>query len=329
VQFGPYGRIYGGFYGEPMLFLMILLRLAGLKRTMTLHSTWMTSQVKEKVRSYRFTGRFAILAPAVFRIFMRIVNWATDTLQLSTVKKNSMLRKRFLKEYSYFEGKLLEIPFPCCTWPHMEEKKTAARWLGIPNRKIILLFGFIRRNKGIEIALEAMSILKELLPDTILLVAGRTLEKADRYYLDEVIKLVHRRGLDGFVRFDTKYIPDDTMVKYFSAASVLIVPYTESVGVSSPIHECAGYGVPVVASDAGYHLKETLGGNIVLFRRGDSVDLARKISELLTNPDLAHRIREAQVEYAEAENWEVAAKRTVRNYLATVKILELNTRRSS
>jgi len=45
VQFGPYGKVYGGFFGEVMLLLLILLRLVGIRTTVTLHSTWMPQQV--------------------------------------------------------------------------------------------------------------------------------------------------------------------------------------------------------------------------------------------------------------------------------------------
>jgi glycosyltransferase involved in cell wall biosynthesis len=101
---------------------------------------------------------------------------------------------------------------------------------------------------------------------------------------------------------------------YFSAADIIVVPYTESVGASGPIHNYAGYGVPVISSDVGYHMKETLGGSITLFESGNADDLSEKIIMLLMNNLQRERLVKEQLEYAERETWALAAKRTLHHY---------------
>ena len=67
VQFGPFGKLFGGLFGEVMLFLLLMLRLVGIRTTVTLHSTWMPEQVRQRVQQYRKLRRFAFLAPDILQ----------------------------------------------------------------------------------------------------------------------------------------------------------------------------------------------------------------------------------------------------------------------
>jgi len=314
VQFGPHGAVYGGLFGEPMLLLLLLAKFLGIRTTVTFHSTWMTAQVAERIRQYKRLSLFSILAGPFFRLYMRILCKGTDVLQLSSVRLNSTLKDRFLREYRFFAGKVAEIPHPCDNAVERIDPSEAGRELGLLGKRVILLFGFIARNKGIEIALRAMEQIRELIPDAMMVIAGTPLDRDGVAYLHELHRLAKDLSLDQCVRFRTKFIPEEEVRLYFSCASVVVVPYTQSIGASGPIHNYAGYGVPIVASDAGHHAKESIGGNAVVFRHGDFADLASKVVQILTDAQLAERIREKQMAYARKETWELAAKRTLRIY---------------
>jgi glycosyltransferase involved in cell wall biosynthesis len=318
VQFGPYGKVYGGFFGEVMLLLLILLRMAGVKTTMTLHSTWMPWQVVDRVREYRFMGRLSFLAAPFFRLFMKLLSWGTDTIQLSTVKENSLLRKAFLEEYGFNPEKVLEIPHPCLTLEERTDKQLATNAIGVDDKSVILMFGFIRSGKGFETAMKAIAQMRERFPNIMLLIAGRPQGFRGEEYLEELHSLVEELQLTDFVRFDTRFIPDDEVPSYFYASTLLLIPYTKSVGASGPIHDYAGYGVPIVASDVGFHNKESLGGNILLFESGDSNSLAKTLIDALSQPSPMDDISRRQIQYAKQEDWSLAAIRTIRHYQKTL-----------
>jgi len=65
-------------------------------------------------------------------------------------------------------------------------------------------------------------------------------------------------------------------------------------------------------------MKETLGGTLTLFRNRDFEDLADKIILLLSDPELQKELGDRQIRYATNESWDVAAKRTMRNYKRTI-----------
>ncbi|MDF1540151.1 MAG: glycosyltransferase, partial [Candidatus Thorarchaeota archaeon] len=314
VQFGPHGNVYGGMFGEPMVFLLLLLKAIGIKTTMTLHSTWMTKQVVDRISTYKGIGRFAFLASAVFRIYMKFLGAGTTKIQLSTVKKNSDLRKQFLSEYKYNERNVDEIPFPCGEVHTRIEPLEAKKELGILANRIILLFGYIRRGKGFEIAQRAMKYVKEAMPNALLLIAGKPLDEDGYEYLMELQEQREEMNLKEAIRYDTEFIPLDKVPHYIGASDILLIPYTESVGASAPIHNLAGYGIAVVASDIGYHMKESLGGSLTLFRSGDYEDLANKLILLLQNDNLRKKRGSEHLAYAKIETWELAAKRTLAHY---------------
>jgi glycosyltransferase involved in cell wall biosynthesis len=165
-----------------------------------------------------------------------------------------------------------------------------------------------------------MRLIHESVPDTLLLIAGSTKEKDAEQYLAELKREYKRLSLENHIRFDTRYIPSNEISVYFSAASIILVPYTESVGASAVIHNYAGYGIPIIASDTGYHMREILGHNILLFKAGDPHDLADKLTMVLTNEELAQKVGNNIAAFAQSEGWEVGAKRTLQHYRYTLSL---------
>lgn len=103
-------------------------------------------------------------------------------------------------------------------------KESARKHLDIPeNQNIILFFGFIRKYKGLDLLLEAMSILKNLKPETLnikLLVAGEYYED-EKSYKEQIEKL----GIKDLLILKTDFIPDSEVKYYLCAADAVIQPY--------------------------------------------------------------------------------------------------------
>ncbi|MGM0687643.1 MAG: glycosyltransferase [Promethearchaeati archaeon] len=320
VQFGPHGKIYGGLFGELMLLLLVFLKAAGINTTVTLHSTWMPAQVEERVEKYGILRHFSFLARPAFKLYMKVLDWGTTTIQLSTSTMNSELKQRFLQHYGIKSDKVLEIPHPCRKNVQIQDRQKAAKKLGLEDKEIVLVFGFIREGKGLELAIRSMELLQELSPDALLLIAGRPKDREGKKYLRELKSLTRKLRLEDYVHFDTRFIPEEEVPLYFSSASVILVPYTESVGASGPIHNYAAYGTPIVAADVGYHMRGALGGSLVLFETGDTRDLAHTVNKVLSNKDFAIQTGNKHRNYAAKETWRRAAFRTLRNYAKSLKL---------
>ncbi len=324
VQFGPHGEVYGGKFGEVMLFLLILLKHTGVRTTVTSHSTWMIEDVKKRIAESPKISTFSILSTGIFKLYMKLLDWGSNTVQLSTVKLDSLLKQRFLKEFRFSSEKVLEIPHPCAKVTRRITRESAREQLGVVNKEIILIFGFIRRDKGIHLAMEALRRVRKIVPNVLLLVAGKPFDKDGEVYLQELKQLRDQYNLFNNVRFDSDYIPEDKISTYFSAASIILAPYTGSVGASGPLHSACGYGIPIVASNAGLHIGESLGGNVITFNPEDSESLSNKLTEILTNNDLAQKLGSGLMKYSELESWDTGAIRTISNYAKTMGLRESN-----
>ncbi len=97
----------------------------------------------------------------------------------------------------------------------------ALKKLGLlPEAKVILFFGFIRRYKGLDLLLKAMADARIKAEGIRLLVAGEFYEN------DEIYKqLIADNHLEDAVILHTNFIPDSEVAQYFSAADCVVQPY--------------------------------------------------------------------------------------------------------
>lgn len=97
----------------------------------------------------------------------------------------------------------------------------ARQRLGIPAAgKLLLFFGFIRHYKGLDILLEALSDPRIREQRIRLLVAGEFYENAAPYH-----ELIRKHGLEDAVILHTRFIEDENVKYYFSAADAVVLPY--------------------------------------------------------------------------------------------------------
>jgi glycosyltransferase involved in cell wall biosynthesis len=129
-------------------------------------------------------------------------------------------------------------------------KAEAREKLGLgKNEKIILFFGFIRNYKGLDLLLEAMSLLKNNPKSEIanlkLLVAGEFYEDKSRY-----LELIDRLDIKEQLVLKTDFIPDADVRYYLCAADAVIQPYRNATqsGVTPLAYH---FERPMVVTDVG------------------------------------------------------------------------------
>lgn len=103
--------------------------------------------------------------------------------------------------------------------------ETAREHLNIPvDKKIVLFFGFIRKYKGLDLLLEAISILKNqhffANNNVAFLIAGEFYENAQPY-----LDAIRNFGIAEFIILKNEFISDSEVKYYLSAADCVIQPY--------------------------------------------------------------------------------------------------------
>lgn len=116
------------------------------------------------------------------------------------------------------------------------------------NKEILLFFGEIRENKGLDDLLKAVS---ELSNDYHLLIAGTvtsTMETAQDCYRDLIKKL----AIGDKVTWVNKYINEEEIPDIFEVSDAVILPYKSSFHAQSGVLNIAiGFEKPSVVTDVG------------------------------------------------------------------------------
>ena len=153
------------------------------------------------------------------------------------------VKNDLLKLYPKAKNKVLPHPI-YSNFGVPVSKEEAKSFLKITDEKIILFFGFIRDYKGLDVLLEAMSILKEKL-NIKLLVAGEFYSNKEKY-LNQIEKLNIKENLLMF----TDFIPTSEVKYYFSASDCVILPYRNATQ-SGIVQIAMNFRKPVIAANVG------------------------------------------------------------------------------
>jgi len=167
------------------------------------------------------------------------------------------------------------------TYAHIQERKYSkeeARQKLKVNGKLLLFFGFVRPYKGLIHLLTAMPmILEKLGPNLFLMVVGECWEDEQRYR-----KKIRELGIEKHMLRINQYIPNEDIGLYFSAADLVVIPYTSATG-SGILQVAFGCGKPVVATRVGGLADDVVDGKTgYLVSPADPEGLAEAIVKFFT-----------------------------------------------
>lgn len=174
----------------------------------------------------------------------------------------------------------------CLVLPHpkykqfgeVQEKAKARALFSISeNSKVLLFFGLIRDYKGLDVLLASMKHLDE---SFILLIAGEVYGDKNKY-LKQIAQIS-----EGRVLFHDRFISDDDVSNYFSAADCCVLPY--KAGTQSGIQAiAASFNLPVlVSTNGGLHEQINEGQNGFILDHLNEEAVANKIENVFSGGKL-------------------------------------------
>lgn len=111
------------------------------------------------------------------------------------------------------------------------------------DKKYLLFFGLIRGYKGLDIAIEALSNVKD--PEVRLIIAGEFYDKKEKY-----LELIDQYQLKDRIHLFDYYIPTEEVKYYFAAADAVVQPYKSAT--QSGITQIAyHFEIPMIVSNVG------------------------------------------------------------------------------
>ena len=113
------------------------------------------------------------------------------------------------------------------------------------NNDYVLFFGFIRKYKGLDLAIRAFAEWKERLPNKKLLIAGEFYGDAEFY-----TSIAEELGIKDDIIWHTDFIPDSRVKYYFSACDIVLQPYYSATqsGVTQIAYQ---FEVPMIVTKVG------------------------------------------------------------------------------
>ncbi|BAG83765.1 glycosyltransferase [Candidatus Azobacteroides pseudotrichonymphae] len=118
----------------------------------------------------------------------------------------------------------------------------------LPNKKTLLFFGLVRDYKGLDLLIDALSLLDESYQ---LIIAGEFYSSFEKYQLQ-----INASNARNRIQVLNKYIGDKEVSLLFSATDILVIPY-KSVTQSGVISIAYHFEIPIVATDVG-NLREII-----------------------------------------------------------------------
>ncbi|MEP6663711.1 MAG: glycosyltransferase family 4 protein, partial [Verrucomicrobiota bacterium] len=167
---------------------------------------------------------------------------------------------------------------------------------GVAGKQVLLTFGLLSPNKGIEYALQALPEIIEEFPNVVYIVLGQThpnlLRNHGETYRLSLERLAKDLGVQKNVVFFNRFVEQEELMRFIGAADIYVTPYlTESQITSGTLAYAFGNGNAVVSTPY-WHAAELLAdgkGKLVPFR--DSQAIARSVVELLRDEAGRHALR--------------------------------------
>lgn len=169
----------------------------------------------------------------------------------------------------------------------------------------ILFFGQIKTVKGLDILLEALALVIQQGASVRLTIAGRPWRADWKKFED----LIRERDLSDHLELRLEYIPNEAVSDLFLHSDLVILPYRR-IYQSGVLLLTMSYGRPCLTSDLE-PFKEVIreGENGMLFKDGDSEDLANQLLHAARNKEALEKIRLGAIETISVDcDWKLIGK---------------------
>ncbi len=184
---------------------------------------------------------------------------------------------------------------------------------GVEGRRVILTFGLLSPNKGIEYMIDALPIIVKNFPDVVYIVLGITHPNVKREYGEEYRLSLQRRAREVNVTqhiiFHNRFVSLEELCRFLGSADIYVTPYLNPQQiVSGTLAYSMGVGKAVVSTPYWY-AEEMLAdgrGRLVPFR--NSVTLAETIIHLFKEEAERHQMRKRAYAFGRKMIWKEVAR---------------------
>ncbi len=218
------------------------------------------------------------------------------------VSLSNITKENIIKYYQVDESKIEVIPNGVLPEECAAEKRVARS----EGMKIVLYPSTIQVKKGFHYLVEAMTKVRKIFPETILIVCGRIHPNEYELFKD----LIERKRKDSAIVL-TGYLPREQLFKWYRKADVCCIPKIYG-NMSNAILEAVAQGLPIVTTrHSGFPEIEKVG---IQIPPKDPNAIAEAIITLLSDLKLWRKKSENSQKVIKNYHWNTIAKKFVDVY---------------
>jgi glycosyltransferase involved in cell wall biosynthesis len=190
---------------------------------------------------------------------------------------------------------------------------------GVEGKLVLLSFGLLSANKGIENVIAALPAILARYPNVVYIILGATHPHVLRHdgetYRLSLQWMAQEKGVEGQVIFYNRFVSLEELVKFIGAADIYITPYLNAAQiVSGTLAYTLGAGKAVISTPYWYAEEMLAGERGALVPFHDPAALAAKVIHLLDNEAKRHAMRKRAYLFGRTMIWPQVARRYMESF---------------
>lgn len=221
--------------------------------------------------------------------------------------------KKMLQEIYGIENEKIEIIGHGIHNIKKFDTKCYKKELGIEDKKVLLTFGLLSKNKGIETVIKSLPKIIEQHPDTMYIVLGAShphvIKSEGEDYRNSLLMLTQKLKLDQNVIFIDRFVTNEELFSFLQSSDIYVIPYLSKKQITSGTLVYAMGACNAMVSTPFWHAEEALADERgILFDFHDSANLSDIVIDLLNDEEKLKQYQNKACEYAKNFLWENVGK---------------------
>ena len=191
--------------------------------------------------------------------------------------------------------------------------------LGVEGKPVILTFGLLSPDKGIEYVIDALPGVLARYPDTVYIVLGAThphiKDRDGEAYRESLERRARIMGVDSNVIFHNRFVSRGELTEFLSAADIYVTPYLKpEQSTSGTLAYAVGSGKAVISTPYLYAQELLAEGRGILVPWRNPQAIAREVVDLLSDDAKRLALCERAAAHGRSMVWPAVARRYVQSF---------------
>jgi glycosyltransferase involved in cell wall biosynthesis len=203
--------------------------------------------------------------------------------------------------------------------PNVASARLTKDQLGVGGKSVILTFGLLSPDKGIEHVIDALPAIVERVPNVVYIVVGAThphvKERHGEVYRIMLENRAKKLGVDAHVIFHNRFVSQAELTEFLGVADIYITPYLKPEQITSgTLAYAVGSGKAVISTPYWYARELLADGRGILVPWKDPAAIARETIDLLGNDAKRLELSRCAAAHGEGMKWPAVAESYVASF---------------